>query len=58
MTAPASMFITYLWHYLVARVIYDEFLRPATHGHVIRVLLVLGVVAFSAVAVLHRRRTR
>jgi hypothetical protein len=29
---PASMFVTYLWHYLVARLLYDELVRPLTHG--------------------------
>ena len=29
----SAVFITYLWHYLAARAIYDEALRPLTRGH-------------------------
>jgi hypothetical protein len=44
----SALFITYLWHYLAARAIYDEFLRPLTHGHpgLPIVLGLLVVVAF------------
>lgn len=33
--------ITYLWHYLAARGIYDELVRPLTRGHPASLLLVL-----------------
>ena len=41
------MFITYLWHYLAARAIYDELLRPVTRGHP-GVLIVLGLLVGGA----------
>jgi hypothetical protein len=40
-------FITYLWHYLTARAIYDELLRPLTRGHP-GALLVVALVAAAA----------
>jgi hypothetical protein len=33
MIIGALAFLTYVWHYLVARVIYDELVRPLAHGH-------------------------
>jgi hypothetical protein len=30
----ATAFLAYLWHYLVARLIYDQLLRPLIHGRV------------------------
>ena len=29
----AVTFITYLWHYLLGRLVYDQMLRPLIHGH-------------------------
>jgi hypothetical protein len=37
--AEASAFVIYLWHYVVARLLYDDLLRPLTHGHVPATLL-------------------
>jgi hypothetical protein len=44
----SAMFVTYLWHYLAARAIYDDLLRPVTHGHPAPLLAVvlIGVVGF------------
>mgnify|MGYP001441072037 CR=1 FL=1 len=39
--------ITYVWHYLFARTIYDQLLRPLLHGNISGVLL-LGCVATGA----------
>ncbi len=55
MTAPATMFVTYLWHYLVARLIYDGLLRPAAHGRPTGVLCVLVAMAVCALVVHHTR---
>ena len=46
MSASAVTLLTYLWHYLVARTLYDGFLRPLLHGDASRVLL-LGSVAIG-----------
>jgi hypothetical protein len=40
-------FLTYLWHYLAARAIYDELFRPLTRGHP-GPLLWTGIVAALA----------
>ena len=45
MTADAVALITYVWHYLVARVVYDELVRPLSHGRVSVGLLICGVAA-------------
>lgn len=34
MSAGAITLITYVWHYLIARLVYDQLLRPLIHGHV------------------------
>jgi hypothetical protein len=34
MTQGAITFLTYLWHYLVGRLVYDQLVRPVIHGHV------------------------
>jgi hypothetical protein len=39
----STLFITYLWHYLAARAIYDELVRPLTHGHAASLLLLMGI---------------
>jgi hypothetical protein len=41
------MFISYLWHYLAARAVYDELLRPVTRGHP-GVLIALGLLLVGA----------
>jgi hypothetical protein len=45
----SALFITYLWHYLAARAIYDELLRPLTRGHP-GLLIVLGLLLAAAFA--------
>ncbi len=54
------MFISYLWHYLSARAIYDELLRPVTRGHpgvlIVLGLLVVGAFALGRRSVLRSRR--
>ncbi|HTX30303.1 MAG TPA: hypothetical protein VMD09_02910 [Solirubrobacteraceae bacterium] len=45
----SALFVSYLWHYLAARTIYDEFLRPLTRGHP-GSLLVLGLLIVGAFA--------
>jgi hypothetical protein len=53
----ASTFVTYLWHYMTARLIYDDFLRPLTHGHprAIVPVVVVALLAFAAGRLTRRR---
>jgi hypothetical protein len=39
--------LTYLWHYLAARAVYDSFLRPLAHGHAAPLALVLLIAGFA-----------
>ena len=48
MIALATMFVTYLWHYVVARLLYDTVIRP----------LAIGAVLIACLALLLRRRAR
>jgi hypothetical protein len=41
--SAAAMFVTYLWHYLVARLMYDDLVRPLAHGHASVALTGVGV---------------
>ncbi len=50
----STLFITYLWHYLAARTIYDSLLRPLVHGHPAPLVMV-GVL--SGMAFLLGRRS-
>lgn len=57
MSAPASSFLTYLWHYMLARLLYDELVRPLAHGRV-STGLVLAVVAIAGFALTRRAGRR
>ena len=46
----AVTLVTYLWHYLVARLLYDQVLRPLIHGHASPALLACCVGAFAFLA--------
>lgn len=46
----AVTFITYLWHYVLARMVYDQVLRPMVHGHPGNALL-MACVAIGGFAV-------
>ena len=58
MSATASAFPTYLWHYMLARLLYDELVRPLAHGRVSTALLiaVVAVLGFAAARAVGRRR--
>ena len=60
MSAGAIHFITYLWHYLVARMLYDQLLRPLIHGDASNALLVaaVGAACFAAGRMSGRRSLR
>jgi hypothetical protein len=57
MNAPAVALLTYLWHYLIARTIYDDLVRPLAHGNV-SVALLVACVAAVGFAVGRRTRDR
>ena len=45
MSTPGLTLITYVWHYVVARLLYDQLVRPLSRGHVSVALLICGVAA-------------
>lgn len=51
-------FLTYVWHYLLARLLYDDLLRPLARGDAIPVLATLAGVSLAALLVGRRRRRR
>jgi hypothetical protein len=53
MTAQATAFVTYLWHYVLARAFYDDLL----HRHASSALVV-AAVAVAAFALGRRTRRR
>jgi hypothetical protein len=50
--STAAMLITYVWHYLIARLLYDELVRPLAGGDW---PLALAMIAAIAGLVLVRR---
>ncbi len=52
----SALFVTYLWHYLATRAIYDDLLRPVTHGH--PEVLILGLLGAGAFALGRRSAGR
>ena len=47
MSTATLTLITYVWHYVVARLAYDQVIRPLSHGH-LSVTLVICAVALAA----------
>jgi hypothetical protein len=43
MSVVGVALVTYVWHYLVARMIYDQLVRPLAHGDAAGVLLLACV---------------
>ena len=56
MSVPATAFVTYLWHYLAARLVYDELVRPLAHGHVPSALVLAAAAGGAGFALGHRAR--
>lgn len=52
----AAALLTYLWHYLVARLFYDELLRPLVGRDRTAALALLAVAVLAGLAL--RRRAR
>ena len=57
MTGEAVSLLTYVWHFLVARMIYDQLVRPVIHGDAARLAL-LACIATVAFALGRRVRRR
>ena len=53
----ATAFLTYLWHYVFARTIYDHVIRPLLHGHASGavVLVCVVLVAFALGRLMKKR---
>ncbi len=58
MSAPAAELFTYVWHYVVARLLYDELFRPLLHGRLGAVAIVLLCLATGVLLLRRRRRIR
>ena len=59
MSAPATAFVTYLWHYVVARLLYDDLVHPLSRGQVPTTFVVTAVaigVVFGVTRGRGRRR--
>ena len=47
MTLLAASLLTYVWHYLVARLLYDHLIVPLAHGDATQLVLLALVAAAS-----------
>ena len=58
MTLAALPLITYLWHYLVARLLFDQLIRPIERSDGSRLLLLvcIGAAGFVVGRLTARRR--
>lgn len=57
--SAAVALVSYLWHYLLARLLYDELLRPLLGGNRGTVIgLIAGAVVLALVLRGYARRTR
>jgi peptidoglycan/LPS O-acetylase OafA/YrhL len=54
----ATPFFTYLWHYLVARLLYDDLVRPLVEGRLLALLPLAAIAALALLAYRALRRTR
>jgi hypothetical protein len=50
MSPDAFTFLTYLWHYVLARLLYDQLVRPLGRGH-LSIALVACCVGGGAFAI-------
>lgn len=56
----ATTLLTYIWHYVAARLLYDELIRPLAEGrlYVLVPLAALVLLALLAVRTIRRARPR
>lgn len=57
MTPLGVSLFTYVWHYLVARLLYDQLIRPLARGDAAGILL-LALVAATSFGLGRRARRR
>jgi hypothetical protein len=57
MIVPGVALLTYVWHYTVARLVFDDFVRPLTHGSRAAVIVAIGCAGVAGF-LLGRRRGR
>jgi hypothetical protein len=57
-SAPATTLLTYVWHYVVARLLYDDLVRPLTRGGVATAVAAVGCVVLFALLGRSLRRRR
>jgi hypothetical protein len=59
MSSCAVTLLTYVWHYVVARLLYDDLVRPLISGSASAGVFALGcllVIGLTALALVRRRR--
>ena len=57
MIEPALTLLTSLWHYTLARAVYEDLVRPVLRGHV-SIVIVLALLVWGAFAVGRQRGRR
>jgi hypothetical protein len=58
MIAPSVTFLTYLWHYTAARLLFDDFVRPLAHGSRAAVIVAIGCAGVAGFLFGRRRGRR
>jgi hypothetical protein len=60
MSGPSTAFVTYLWHYVVARLLYDDLVRPLMGGGRAALMAIVGIAAalVLVLVLLRLRRSR
>lgn len=54
----ATTLFTYIWHYVVARLLYDELIRPLADGRLYALVPLAALVVVVALAARTLRRAR
>jgi hypothetical protein len=58
MSGPSTAFVTYLWHYVVARLLYDDLVRPLMGGGRAALMATVGIAVALVLVLLRLRRSR
>jgi hypothetical protein len=56
MSACGVALLTYLWHYLVARLLYDELVHPLVRGDLAALVAVAAAAGLAVALAGHKRR--
>jgi hypothetical protein len=54
----ATTLFTYLWHYLFARLLYDDLVRPLAGGRLLALVPLAAIVAVALLVLRSLRRAR